>query len=61
MPDQLAPCPFCGSERLDETRTEGILCLDCSAVGPWAAHIENTRRLWTTRSNTEAVTESGEK
>lgn len=52
----LAPCPFCGSRRLERDmvafdRAYIVACWNCSAIGPEGQTREDADRLWNERGS----------
>ena len=52
---QLKPCPFCGSDNVDDWETH-VRCHKCGARGPWQWHVEGedpmviSANAWNTRA-----------
>ena len=55
---KLKPCPFCGSDNLEEHNFY-ITCLDCQADGPFA-YDTTAIEAWNTRNNPKQLKEQND-
>jgi len=60
MPDELKPCPFCGSNALDcyisdDTDSSCVSCLDCKASTPPWLDARSAHEHWNTRPVEDAL------
>ncbi len=65
MPNELLPCPFCGSDKIGIWPTGvlfpnckkgfAVMCDSCNAGGHWNTDEETARERWNRRAHSPAV------